>query len=215
MLSDLFTFSIQNGLPQETIHLLLLIPLLATLVVFFRVVVGVGELQLNRGIFLLLGVGLLGLRYGIFIFLIALLCDLGIQKLLEKARLLVPAKHAISIFFMSIVSLGVFIMAGYFTKSIFITQQILLTLLIIVNTQGLLQLHPGDHPLRPVAWLAQILLFLYIGSLLIASVWLQAFLLQSPLLSMGALILIIFFLARFRGLRVVEYIRFWNVIKSR
>lgn len=214
MLSDLFTFSIQNGLPQNTIHLLLLLPLLAAFVIFFRVVVGAGEIQLNKGIFLMLGVGLLELRYGIFIFLIALICDFGIQKALERVRLLPYAKHALSIFFISIVFLGIFITAGYFTKNMFITQQILLVILIIVNTQGLLQLHPGDHPLRPVAWLVQILIFLYIGSLLINSVFIQTFLLQSPFLSMGILFIIILFLARFRGLRLAEYVRFMNVIKK-
>lgn len=212
MLSDLFTFSIQNGLPQDTIYLLLLLPLLATLVIFFRVIVGIGELQLTKGIFLILGIGLLGLRYGIFIFLIALACDLAIQKVLERARLLPPAKHAVSIFFISLIFLGIFITAGYFTKNVFIDQQILLTLLIIVTTQGLLQIHPGDHPLRPLTWLAQILIFIYIGSLLVNSRSIQSFLLQSPFLSIGILFIIILFIARFRGLRVTEYVRFFNVI---
>lgn len=212
MLSDLLTFSIQNGLPEQTVLLLLLLPALAALVIFFRVVVGMGELQMHRGIFLALGVGLLGIKYGLFIFFVTLFFDALVNYVLGEERFLPPAKHAISLFFVSLIVLAALILAGYFTKSVLIVQDTLLILFVVVSSQGLLQFHLGDHPLKPFTWLLGMAAFLYLGFLLVSSPVVHAFILRSTLLYLGILLTLLFLLARFKGLRFAEYIRFYKVI---
>ncbi|MBI3273932.1 MAG: hypothetical protein HYZ69_02200 [Candidatus Colwellbacteria bacterium] len=212
MLQDLFTFAIANGLPQDTLLLLLLLPSLALLVVFFRVVIGLSYLSVHRGIFLALGVSFVGLRYGGLFLIITFLLDFFIRAFLESRRLLPPAKDALSLLFLSLVFLAIFITSGYFTKEVILSLDILPIILLLVSAQGMFQINPGDHPLRPFLWLLGIGLFLSGSFFIITWAWLHAFILSSPLLYIGIVGFLLIFLARFPGLRVVEFFRFFRVL---
>lgn len=212
MINDLLTFSIQNGVSQSTFLLLLLIPAVATLVTFFKVVIGLEYLQLSRGIFLSLGVASIGFGYGLLFFIIGIALDFLLRLALERRRLLPPAKHALSVLFASVVMMCLFIFAGYFTRQEFLSLDIIPVLLILVNSQGIFQVNPGDHPLRPVGWLLGMILFLYGGFLLLTSQTLQTFALTSPVLFLAVLLVLLLILGRFRGLRIVELFRFFRVI---
>lgn len=213
MLSELLTFSVQNGLSQDMLLFLLLLPALGVLIVFFRVVIGL-PVPLYRGIFLALAIQSesLGLFYGFAFFVCAVIIDVGVRKLLERWRLLLPARHVFSIFLLSVAALGVFIFAGYFSKETLLTIEFLPLLLILVSAQGILQIHPGDHPLKPVFWLLGMALVLASSFFLLSSPPLHSFILSSPLLFLLLLLFSLLLLARFRGLRLVEYVRFFSII---
>lgn len=214
MLSDLFTFALQNGLPQDTLLFLLLLPAVATLVIMFRVVIGVEYLQLNRAIFLALGVASLGMYLGIFFFLASIVLDIGIRSLLEGRRILPPAKYALVLLFTMLALLALLILAGYFSSPSLVSLSIIPILLIIVNAQGMLQISPGDSWRRPFAWLAQMLVFLYGSFLLLTTPSLQEFVLRSPLLYLGILVILMVALGKYRGLRLSEFVRFFSVISK-
>lgn len=212
MLHDLFAFSLQNGLPQDTLLLLLLLPSLALLVVFFRVVIGLSDLPVHRGIFLALGVSFIGLRYGGLFLITIFLLDFFIRVFLERRRLLPVAKDALSLLFLSLVFLAIFIASGYFTREEILSLNILPVLLLLAGAPGMFQINPGDHPLRPFLWLLGIGLFLSGSFFIINWVWLHAFIFSSPLLYIGMVSFLLIFLARFPGLRVVEFFRFFRVL---
>lgn len=214
MLSDLFVFAVQNGLPQDTLLFLLLLPAVAALVIFFRVVIGVEYLQLNRAIFLALGVASLGMYLGIFFFLASIVLDIGIRSLLEGRRLLPPAKYALVLLFTMLILLAFLILAGYFSKPSLVSLSIIPILLIIVNAQGMLQISPGDSMWRPFAWLLQMFIFLYGSFLLLTMPSIQEFALRSPSLYVGILVIVMLILGRYRGLRVSEFFRFFKVISK-
>jgi len=212
MLQDLFTFVIENGLAQDTLLSLLILPALAALIVFFQIVVGLTDLSLIRGILLTLGMVSVGLSYGFFFFLVAFILDFLIRTLLEQQGMLRPAKNAFSLFFLALAFIVIFIFGGYFTKKGLLALDILPVLLILVTSQGMLQLNLGDHPLRPFIWLLGTSVFLYLAYSLVTSVKIQTIALTSPSLFLGIVFLIILFLARFRGLRLVEFFRFFKII---
>lgn len=221
MLNDLFTFAIQNGLPQDTLLLnnslllLLLLPAVATLVIFFRVVIGLEYLQLSRAIFLSMGFAALGLGLGLFFFLLSIGLDLLIKFAFDRVKLLPQAKYSIVLFFTLLLLLSFFITAGYVTKDGFASLDIVSVLLIVVSAQGMLQIGPGDSRLHPFAWLVEMILFLYMSFFLLASPALQKIVLESPILYLGSLVVLMLLLGRFKGLRLNELFRFFHVISNK
>jgi len=212
MVSDLFTFALQNGLSEQTLRWILLLPLVATWVIFFRVVVGLEHLALNRGLLLALGVSLLGLGWGIFFFFFAVALDLFLHGILDNRRLLPPATYALILFFTLLALLLLLMGAGYFTKTDLIGLGILPILLVIVSAQGMLQINPGDPPRRPAFWLTGMLLFLGGGFFLLTSPEIQDFAFSSPIIYVVIIFLLMITLGRFRGLRLNEHARFFKII---
>ncbi len=192
---------------------LLLLPALGVLIIFFRIIVGI-PVPLYRGIFLALAMQSesFGFFYGIAFFAGAVIIDVSLRKLLERKRFLLAARHVFSLFMLSIIALGVFTFAGYFSKEGLLAIDILPLLLILVSAQGILQIHPGEHPLKPVFWFLGMVFLLASSFYLLTSSQLHAFILSSPFLFGLILLFILLFLARFRGLRLVEYVRFFAFV---
>jgi hypothetical protein len=163
---------------------------------------------------LALGVNLVGLIYGVILFFASILLDIIIRKLLEHSRLLPPTKHALSLITIGLVLLGSFITAGYFGNTDFAALNIISVLLILVSSQGMLHINPGDHPLKPFLWFIGIVFFLYTSFLVFNSWQLHAFIVESPILYGIVLLIIILFLARFRSLRLIEFFRFISIISN-
>lgn len=217
MLSDVLLFAMRNGIPQNTLLLLLLLPAVAALVIFFRVVIGVEYLGLNRGIFLALGIASLGL-HGLFFFLASIMADIAIRGALERRRLLPPAKYALVLFITLLILLSLFIAAAYSSKdpsnNAFLSLGILPILLIIVSAQGMLQINPGDSLWRPFGWLAEMLIFLGGGFFLLTSLAMRQFVISSPGIYVVSLLIIMIALGKYRGLRVSEFFRFVKVMSK-
>lgn len=213
MLSDLFSFSIQNGLAEDMLLFLLILPALGILIIFFRIVIGL-PVPLYRGIFLALAIQSesLGFFYGMLFFIAAVVIDVLVRKLLERWRLLLPARHVFSLFLLSIIAVSILTLAGYFSKESLLAIEFLPLLIILVSAQGILHIHPGEHPLKPAFWFLGMVLLLASSFYLLTSSQLHAFILSSPVLFVLILLFILLFLARFRGLRLVEYVRFFSIM---
>lgn len=214
MLADVFTFALQNGLPQQTLLFLLLLPTLATLLVFFRIIIGVEPLPLVQGIVLSLAIWWVGLRYGLFLFGLAFVTELLMYTLLKGAYIFPVARQVISISFTTLMVLTLFLVSSYLTKSSFIALDILPVLLIIVNTQSLLQLHPGDHPLKLLFWLSGMLGYLASSFSLLNSSWVREVIQTYPFGTLGGTFLLLLLLSRFKGLRIVEFFRFSRILRK-
>lgn len=213
MISELFSFSIQNGLSENMLLFLFLLPALGILIIFFRIVIGL-PVPLYRGILLALAIQSesLGFFYGITFFIAAVIIDVLTRKLLERWRLLLPARHVFSLFLLSIIAVSILTFAGYFSKETLLAVEVLPLLLILVSAQGIVQVHPGDHPLKPLFWLLGMVLLLASSFYLLSSSTLHGFILSSPVLFALILFVVLLFLARFRGLRLVEYVRFFSIM---
>jgi len=214
-LHDLFVFAVQNGLSQNTLLLLLLLPAVATLVVFFRVLVGLEYLNINRAIFLSLGVASLGLAQGLFFFIATVGLDLLFHALLERKRLLPPAKYGFSLLAMMLILLILFTLAAYIKADItrtILSLNIVSVLLIVISSHAMFQSSPGDPALRPLAWILQMIIFLAGSFFILTSPVVQAFAFDSPLVFLAMIIVLMIVLGRFKGLRLIEYVRFASVM---
>lgn len=121
--SDFITFAaVDSGVPIQTIVLILIIPIIVTIIAFFRQVVGIKAFGIYTPAlvtFAFLDIGSKaesfwkGLKYGIFLFALILIVGIVVRSLLKKLKLLYLPRMAIIITLVALATLFFLIVSGY------------------------------------------------------------------------------------------------------
>lgn len=205
-------YLINGGVPINNIILILMIPIIATLLAFARQFIGIKAFGLITPAMTTLSFLVMGLYAGLIVFVVVLLSGSLIRVLLKKLRLLYLPRMALVL---SAASLAILLMLGLGTAidtssaaSFSIFPMLILTILAeefiaVQFTRGL------RTALRITAWT----LFLAILCYFIMS-WQ---LLRITVLSYPELVLLTIpinvALGRFTGLRLIEYVRFRELLR--
>ncbi|PIQ78323.1 hypothetical protein COV81_05065 [Candidatus Peregrinibacteria bacterium CG11_big_fil_rev_8_21_14_0_20_41_10] len=107
ILSYTLNFLTEKGIPDNTLILILLLPVIATVIAFLKQVVGLSTLGLYTPTIITLTFLILGIKFGVVILFFITIVSLVSHKILKKFRLLYVPKMAIVI---TIVSLTIFIL---------------------------------------------------------------------------------------------------------
>jgi len=207
-------YMIAQGVPQETIVLLLMLPIVATVIAFARQVIGIKGFGIYIPLIVSLAFLATGLKYGLALFITVLLVGTLTRLLVKRFRLLYLPRMAVVL---TAVALGILLLllAGAYTDR----QGLIATSIFAILIMGTLvekfitvQIEQGA---RGAIILTSETLFLSIVCYWIASwPWLQNQVLVYPLWFVLGVIIINIFLGRWTGLRLSEYWRFREVIKQ-
>lgn len=200
-------YAVKKGLPAETITLILLLPLLATIIAFFRHVVGIPTIGLLVPIALSITLLATGITPGIVLLLTIIFATTIARILLKKVRIMQLPKVAMS---MLLVSFFIFIvlMIGATTKFIAVRQlSIFPVLMLILLSERIVQIQLERTYIETVQITSITLLLAIGGFFLMSAEFLRTMVLVYPelvLLLIPANILV----GRYFGLRLTEYYRF-------
>ncbi len=114
-MSYFVNFLVESGIPDNTIVLILMLPLIATIVVFMRQVVGMNTFGMYTPLIICLTFLILGLKFGMITLLTALVVGMGTRYALKKVHLLFMSKLAI-VMIMITLSLFALLIIGTFFK---------------------------------------------------------------------------------------------------
>ena len=224
-MSYFVNYLVDSGIPANTVILILMLPVIATMVSIMKQVVGLTTFGVYTPTIITLTFWILGLKFGLLTLLVVFLVGTGTRTLLKRYRLLYVPKMAIvltsvavAILFMLIISIRFNLFESQFYSLSVFPMLILSTLTEkFVNAQGgkgfkkamILTLQTVS-----VAILAYIVIGgevdLYLFKLKFTA--LQGFMLAYP----EVIILIVFFnifLGKWTGLRLLEYVRFREVLR--
>lgn len=204
--------AIRTGLPANTVLLILLLPLIATIIAFIRLIIGLPSLEMLVPILLSVSLVATGLPTGSILLISILFGSLLSRFILKKVRVMQLPKMALSLFIVSlIVFFSLFISASY---GILAVQSIsifpILVFILLSDKIVMLQLQKN---LKETFYITGIT----IGIALIG----YALLLYEPLRNMillyPELILLLIpvniLIGRYFGLRLTEYFRFSELRK--
>lgn len=211
----LIHFFINQGVPLQTVALLLMLPIIATLVAFFRQVVGVkafGIYTPSIFTFALLAFDPNGLKYGVAIFISILLVGMVTRYLLKSFRLLYLPRVAITLSVVALAILGILALGGSYQRTGLAAISIFPLLIMITLAEKFVatQIEKGTKTALLLA--GETLLIAIVGYYLISWRDLVLTLLQYPWLILLTFV-INFMLGRFAGLRITEYLRFRKVLE--
>lgn len=207
-------FFIEHGVPGSTVILLLMLPVIATLVAFFRQVIGIKAFGIYTPsiiTFAFLAFEPKGWKYGIIIFFSMILVGMLARFSLKRLRILYLPRVAITLTIVAFSVLGILAVGGSLQRTGFASVDIfpLLIMITLVEKFVATQIEKGD---KMAIILATETLFISLVGYFIAS---SPFLVNLILVYPWVVLLTIpvnLFLGRWTGLRITEYLRFRKVL---
>lgn len=212
-MSYLISFLINKGVAQNTIFLILVLPIIATIISFARQIIGVKAFGIYVPSIIALTFLEVNLRWGLFIFLILLLAGTLMRLIARKLKLLYMPRMAIVLTLVSLTIFAMFCAGGYFEKTGLLSISIFPIIIMIILTEKFIevQIEKGN---KEAIWLTLETLALSVISYFIVS-WetFKTIILAYPELVLLTIVLNLLF-GRFTGLRVFEYFRFRKLLKD-
>ncbi len=220
---DFISFAVvDSGVPIKTVALILIIPLVVTIIAFFRQVVGIKAFGIYTPAlvtFAFLDIGSKsesfwkGLKYGIFIFILILVVGLVARVFLKRFRLLYLPRMAVIITLVAFITLF-FLMAGGYNQRTGLASVSSFPILIMIALVEKFVSTYIEKGVRQASFLSfETLLISVVCYFLLSWDSLLIFVQKFPwvvLLTIPINIL----LGKWTGLRLVEYFRFKDVIKN-
>lgn len=222
-MNPLIEFLIETkGIPETSILLLLMLPIVATIIAFWRQFIGLRTFGIYAPILITFafyqlgitqdGINLWqGLKYGLALAIVVFLIASLTHEVTKKVRLHYLPKMSILLSVVAIGLFGVLIVASYLNRGGFITVDILPLLLMITVSEQLISIYIKKG--KKTAYLLT-LGTLFISSLtyaLIAWRWLQDMVLRYPYIVLIMLVVNLI-IGKWTGLRLNEYFKFKSVM---
>ncbi|MBN2096178.1 PKD domain-containing protein [Candidatus Peregrinibacteria bacterium] len=211
-MSYLVNFMLTQGVPSNTIVLLLMLPVIATIIAFLKQVIGVTTFGLYTPSIITLSFLALGLKFGLAILIIILLTGSILRKALAHVRLLHIPRMAIVF---TISTLIILLMLGFGTylniqelASIAVFPMLIMTTL----AEKFVSAQSGKGVYAAVLLMLETTVVSLICYWVVEWQFLQNLILSYPEIILF-LILVNLGLGRWTGLRFFEYIRFREVMR--
>lgn len=216
---------VNNGIPDNTIALLLLLPVIATVVAIMRQVVGITTFGIYTPTIMTLSFLIIGIQAGLLTLLVAILVGIAAKPLLKRARMLFIPKMAIVLTIVTLALFLILISANYFGffnaqfLSIAIFPMLILSTLVekFVTARTENGLSSAAVLMFETLIVAIIAYFITggeidLGFTVIKLEFVKRMMLTYPEL-VFLLIIVDVFLGKWTGLRVLERIRFREILR--
>ncbi|MFH1461186.1 MAG: 7TM domain-containing protein [Patescibacteria group bacterium] len=207
-------YIIDQGVPQETIIFLLMLPVVVTVIAFARQIIGIKGFGIYTPLIITFAFLATGLKYGLAFFVAILLVGTLVRLFIRKFRLLYLPRMAITLTIVALVILMIFFFGASTQRLGLINASVFAVLIMITLVEKFLaaQIERGG---KGAVFLTLETLFLSIVCYWLASwAWLQNTALNFPFFLIVITILINIFLGKWTGLRLTEYFRFSEIIKN-
>lgn len=204
---------IANGVPRETIVLLLMLPVIATVIAFARQVIGIRGFGIYTPLILSFALLTTGLKYGLTFFAVILATGTLARFVVKRFRLLYLPRIAIVLIAVAIATLAVFLGGAYSGKTGIMNISIFAILIMITLVEKFITAQIERGADKAITLTIETLLLSIICYWIISRPWLQNMTLSFPLTVVLGSIIINIVLGKWTGLRFSEYFRFKEVIK--
>ena len=203
-----------DGVPFETIILILMLPIVVTFITFLRQIVGIKAFGIYTPLIITFAfLATNGVKYGVAIFITVILIGTAMRFVLKPFRLLYLPRVAIMLTVVALLILGLLVFGGTMRRTGLAAVSIfpILIMITLVEKFVTVQIEKGDK----VAFILAIetLLISVAGYFIASSEFLIRLLASHPWIVLLTLPINIFF-GKWTGLRIVEYFRFKNILKK-
>ena len=112
-MSVITQYMVNQGVPQETVILILMLPIVATIIAFGRQVIGIRGFGIYTPLIITFAFLATGLKYGLAIFIVILLVGTLMRFLVRYIRLLYLPRMAIVLTAVALAILAIFLEGAY------------------------------------------------------------------------------------------------------
>lgn len=218
-------YLIDSGIPANTVILILMLPIIATIVSFMKQFIGLTTFGVYTPTIITLTFWILGLKFGILTLVLIFLVGTGARYALKRFRLLYIPKMAVVLTVVALAILAMLIISLRFDlfDAQFFSLAIFPMLILSTLTEKFVNVQTGKGFKKAIILTLQtvfvaIIAYIVIGGEIDLFLFkmkfdaLQSFMLAYPEIIL-VIILINIFLGRWTGLRLLEYVRFREVLR--
>ncbi|MBI4407314.1 MAG: PKD domain-containing protein [Candidatus Kerfeldbacteria bacterium] len=206
-------YLINKGVSQDTIFLLLVLPIVATLISFGRQIVGVKAFGIYVPSIMTLSFIVTGLRYGVLIFLVILAAATLARIAARRLHILYLPRMAIVLTAVSFTIFGLLLVSSYLGEDSILSLSIFPVLVMMILTEKFVEVQIEQGNRQAILLTAETLALATISYLIVTWEELTTLVLGYPEIVLLTIIINIL-LGRFSGLRIVEYFRFRKLLKA-
>ena len=208
---QLTTFLTQNGIPEQAIIWLFMLPIAITLVVIGRQIIGIKGFGIATPILIGYAFVATGIQAGVIIFLAALGTGFVIRSLLTHTRLLYLPKMALILLGVTAASVILVPFLPY-KEGLLFPGATFSFLILILSVEQFASFLIERGVRKTFAMGLETLVISIATFFLVSWSWLQGTVVSYPIFVIGTAILFNLILGKWTGLRISEYIRFKDVI---
>jgi hypothetical protein len=212
-MSSIAQYMINQGVPQETLILLLMLPVVATIIAFGRQIIGIKGFGIYTPLIIAFAFLATGLKYGLAFFITILLVGTLMRLLVKKFRLLYLPRMAIVLTIVALAILILFLGGAYSGRTGMIAASIFAILIMITLVEKFVAAQIERGAKKAIILTSETLILSIICYWIASWSWLQNLVLLYPLWIILGSVVINIFLGKWTGLRLSEYFRFREVIK--
>lgn len=212
-INPVVSYLVHQGVPLETVVMLLMLPVVVTLIAFFRQVVGIKAFGIYTPAIVTFAFLAMKLKYGVAIFVAVILVGMLMRFALKQLRILYLPRVAITLSVIAIVILFMLTFGGSMKRTGLASVSIfpILIMITIVEKFVTTQIEKGNKValILAIETLVISIVGYYLASWqlllkgIVAYPWLVLFTIPINIL-----------LGKWSGLRLSEYIRFREVLKN-
>lgn len=212
----IISFFVSEGVPIETVYLLVMLPVIATLVAFLRQIVGIkafGIYTPSLITFAFFAFGEKGLKYGVAIFLAVIGMGILARYLLRSLRILYLPRVAITLSIISLTVLGILTFGGSLQRTGLAAIDIFPLLILITLAEKFIAAQIDQGSKTALVLAGETLFISIIGYFFLGWSAIHNFFLQYPWVILSTFF-INFGLGKWTGLRLIELFRFRSIMKQ-
>lgn len=210
---NIFNFMINNGTPKETIVLLLMLPIIATFIVATRQIIGIKAFGIYTPLIITFAFFDMGIKYGLVIFMVVLLAGTVVRYFVKHFRLLYLPRMGIVLTVTAIAILVLLFEGVLSRRTVFINSSIFSILIMITLAEKFIAAQIEKGLKTAVVLSLETLIISVMGYYILKWPQLQNFIFVYPQTILLTLAINVF-LGRWNGLRLNEYFRFKDLLKS-
>ncbi|OGZ40328.1 MAG: hypothetical protein A3I20_00185 [Candidatus Portnoybacteria bacterium RIFCSPLOWO2_02_FULL_40_15] len=212
-MSVITQYMVNQGVPQETVILILMLPIVATIIAFGRQVIGIRGFGIYTPLIITFAFLATGLKYGLAIFIVILLVGTLMRFLVRYIRLLYLPRMAIVLTAVALAILAIFLEGAYSGRKGLIASSIFAVLIMITLVEKFVVVQIERGAREAIILTIETLFLSIICYWVAASVWLRNLVFIYPFWIIFGAVIINILLGKWTGLRLFEYWRFREVIK--
>lgn len=209
----IINYLLANGVPRDTIILILMLPIVATIIAFSRQIVGIKTFGIYTPLIIVFTFVAIGIRYGIIIFVTVLLIGSLLRMILKRFRFLYLPRMAILIILVALIILLMFWEAAFSQRIDFITTSIVPIIIIIILVEKFIAAQIGKGARTATILTIETFVIAVVCYMVVQWTTLQNIVLEKPGWVIIGTIIVNILLGKWTGLRLFEYIRFKDVLK--
>ena len=210
---DIIQFMMAEGVPRQTIVMILMVPIVATIIAVSRQVVGLKGFGIYTPLIITFAFSETGLKYGLTVFLAVLLSGTLSRLIIKPFRFLYFPRMAMVMTMVALATLAILAEGAYSSRTGLISVSILPILIIITLVERFVATQIEKGPRAAITLTVETLIISVLGFYVVSWRLLQAVLIDYPWVALLTIVLNIF-LGKWTGLRILEYFRFREVIKN-